>query len=135
MVPELAEGALRKAALVVASAVAGGLAVPLDVVATPLSAAGVGLFAVLGLYVSRWSCLPRATTAAQGGLTRLMRAAVWMAVGLAVGLVMLAVIRLRIESGGVSRVSRMAAAGALPVWRRAAIVYVAAVGEELIFRL
>jgi membrane protease YdiL (CAAX protease family) len=31
--------------------------------------------------------------------------------------------------------SRMTAAGALPVWRRVAIIYVAAVGEEMIFRL
>ena len=43
-----------RAALVAASAVAGGLAVPLDVVATPLSAAGLGLFAALGLFVWRW---------------------------------------------------------------------------------
>src|SRR4029453_32005 len=114
MVTELAEGALMKAALVVASRVDGGLPVPLDVVATPLSAAGVGLFAVLGLYVWRWSCLPRATTAAQGGLTRLMRAAVWMAVGLAVGLVMLAVIRLVIEPVVPAIGSRRAGGGALP---------------------
>jgi hypothetical protein len=125
-----------RAALVAASAIAGGLAVPLDVVATPLSAAGLGLFAVLGFFVWRWSCLPRAqTAAAQGGLTRLVRAAGWMAVGLAVGLVMLAVIRLVIEPVVPGIGSRMAAAGALPVWRRAAIIYVAAVGEELIFRL
>ena len=124
-----------RAALVAASAVAGGLAVPLDVVATPLSAAGVGLFAVLGLFVWRWSCLPRPRTADQSGLTRLVRAAIWMAVGLGVGLVMLAVIRLVIEPVVPGIAKRMAAAGALPVWRRAAIIYVAAVGEELIFRL
>ena len=124
-----------RAALVAASAIAGGLAVPLDVVATPLSAAGLGLFAALGLFVWRWSCLPRAWTDAHGGLPRLVRAAVWMAVGLAVGLVMLAVIRLVIEPVVPGIAKRMAAAGALPVWRRAAIIYVAAVGEELIFRL
>jgi hypothetical protein len=84
-----------RAALVAASAVAGGLAVPLHVVATPLCAGGAGLFAALGLFVWRWSRLPPlARTAAQGGMTRLVRAAGWIALGLAVGLFLLAVIRL-----------------------------------------
>ena len=124
------------AALIAASAVAGGLAVPLHVVATPLCAAGAGLFAVLGLFVWRWSRLPPpAPTAAQSGMTRLVRAAVWMAFGLAVGLFLLAAIRLVIEPVVPAIASRMDAAGALPVWRRVVIIYVAAVGEELIFRL
>jgi membrane protease YdiL (CAAX protease family) len=124
------------AALVAASAVAGGLAVPLHVVATPLCAAGAGLFAALGLFVWHWSRLPPpAPTAAQSGMTRLVRAAVWMALGLAVGLFLLAVMRLVIEPVVPAIASRMVAAGALPVWRRVAIIYVAAVGEELIFRL
>jgi membrane protease YdiL (CAAX protease family) len=58
-----------------------------------------------------------------------------MGVGLAVGLFMLAVIRLVIEPAVPAIASRMVAAGALPMWRRVAIIYVAAVGEELIFRL
>jgi Type II CAAX prenyl endopeptidase Rce1-like len=125
-----------KAALVAASAVAGGLAVPLHVVATPLCAAGAGLFAALGLFVWRWSRLqPLARTAAQGGMTRLVRAAAWIALGLAVGLFLLAVMRLVIEPVVPAIAARMVAAGALPVWRRVAIIYVAAVGEELIFRL
>jgi membrane protease YdiL (CAAX protease family) len=124
------------AALVAASAVAGGLAVPLHVVATPLCAAGAGLFAALGLFVWGWSRLPPpAPTAAQSGMTRLVRAAVWAAIGLAVGLFLLAVMRLVIEPAVPAIASRMVAAGALPVWRRVAIIYVAAVGEELIFRL
>jgi hypothetical protein len=125
-----------RAALLAASAVAGGLAVPLHVVATPLCAAAAGLFAALGLVVWRWSRLPPlARTAAPGGMTRLVRAAVWMALGLAVGLFFLAVMRLVIEPVVPAIASRMVAAGALPVWRRVAIIYVAAVGEELIFRL
>jgi hypothetical protein len=66
---------------------------------------------------------------------RLVRAAAWIAFGLAVGLFLLAVIRLVIEPVVPAIASRMIAAGALPVWRRVAIIYVAAVGEELIFRL
>jgi len=58
-----------------------------------------------------------------------------MAIGLAVGLFFLAVIRFAIEPAVPAIESRIAAAGALPVWRRVAIIYVAAVGEELIFRL
>jgi hypothetical protein len=124
------------ATLVAASAVAGGLAVPLDLVATPLSAAGFGLIAALGLFVWRWSRLPHLVrTAAKGGVTRFLRAAAWMGLGLAVGLLMLAVIRLVIEPIVPAIASRMAVAGALPVWRRVAIIYVAAVGEEVIFRL
>ncbi len=119
-----------------ASAVAGGLAVPPHLVATPLCAAGLGLFAGLGLVVWRWSRLPPpAWTAAHGGIARFVRDAVWMALGLAVGLFFLAVMRLVIEPVVPAITSRMAAAGALPVWRRVAIIYVAAVGEELIFRL
>jgi quercetin dioxygenase-like cupin family protein len=59
-----------RAALVAASAIAGGLAVPLHVVATPLSAAGAGLFAALGLVVWRWSRLqPLALTAGREAVT------------------------------------------------------------------
>jgi len=126
----------ERAALVAASVVAGGLAVPLHVVATPLSAAGAGLLAAFGLVVWRWSRLPSlARAGTQGGMARLGQAAAWMALGLAVGLFLLAVMRLVIEPVVPAIGSRMVAAGALPVWRRVAIIYVAAVGEELIFRL
>lgn len=125
-----------RAALVAAAVVAGGLAVPLHLVDTPLSAAGFGLFALLGLLVWRWSGLPSLVRpAAPGGMTRFVRPAVWLAIGLAVGLVILAAMRLVIEPAVPAIASRLAAAGALPVWRRVAIIYVAAVGEELIFRL
>lgn len=125
-----------RAALVAASVVAGGLAVPPGVIATPLSAAGFGLFAVIGFAVWRWSRLPALVQpSAQGGMTPFVRPVFWMALGLAVGLFFLAVMRLVIEPAVPAIGARMAAAGALPVWRRAAIIYVAAVGEELIFRL
>jgi len=125
-----------RAALVSASVVAGALAVPPHLVATPLCAAFAGLFAWLGLVVWRWSRLPPpARTGAHGATPRFVRDAVWIALGLGVGLFFLAVMRLVIEPVVPAIASRMAAAGALPVWRRVAIIYVAAVGEELIFRL
>jgi Type II CAAX prenyl endopeptidase Rce1-like len=58
-----------------------------------------------------------------------------MGLGLLVGLGALAVIRLVIEPAIPAAGARIAAAAALPLWRRVAIIYVAAVGEELIFRL
>ena len=122
--------------LVAVSFVAGVLAVPVNLVATPVSAVGFGLFAVIGLAVWRWSRLPSLLRqAAQGGMTPFVRPVVWMSIGLAVGLFFLAVMRLVIEPAVPAIGARMAAAGTLPVWRRAAIIYVAAVGEELIFRL
>ena len=127
-----------KAALVSAAVVAGGLAVPPHLVATPLCAAFAGLFAWLGLVVWRWSRLPppaQAAHAGHGATPRFVRDAVWIALGLGVGLFFLAVMRLVIEPVVPAIASRMAAAGALPVWRRVAIIYVAAVGEELTFRL
>jgi membrane protease YdiL (CAAX protease family) len=58
-----------------------------------------------------------------------------MGLGLVVGLLFLAVIRIAIEPEIPSIGVRLARAGTLPVWRRALIVYVAAVSEELLFRL
>jgi hypothetical protein len=58
-----------------------------------------------------------------------------MGLGLLVGLGALAVIRLVIEPAIPAAGARIAAAAALPLWRRVAIIYVAAVGEELVFRL
>jgi Type II CAAX prenyl endopeptidase Rce1-like len=58
-----------------------------------------------------------------------------MGLGLLVGLGALAVIRLVIEPVIPAAGARIAAAAALPLWRRVAIIYVAAVGEELVFRL
>jgi hypothetical protein len=123
----------RRTALIAAAALAGALAVPPRVADTPLAAAGAGLIAALGLYVWGWSRLP--SLVRTEGVQQFVRPAVWMGLGLAVGLLVLAVIRLVIEPAVPAIGSRMAAAGALPVWRQTAIIYVAAVGEELIFRL
>ena len=64
-----------------------------------------------------------------------MRSRTCLALGLLVGLTLLAVIRLVIEPRVPEIGLRIEAAGALPLWRRAAIIYVAAVAEELIFRV
>jgi hypothetical protein len=117
-------------------ALAGGLAVPVHAVASPVSATIAGLLGLLGLRVWRWSGLPDSIRAeAPGGFARFVQPALWLGLGLMVGLVLLAVIRLVIEPGLPAAGARIAAAGALPLWRRAAIIYVAAVGEEILFRL
>jgi hypothetical protein len=58
-----------------------------------------------------------------------------MGVGLVVGLLLLVVLRLAIQPAVPEVGARLAAAGALPIWRRLLIIYVAAVGEEVAFRL
>jgi len=58
-----------------------------------------------------------------------------MGLGLIVGLLLLGVIRLVIEPAIPAAGARIAAAAMLPVWRRLVIIYVAAVSEELLFRL
>jgi len=83
-----------RAALVAASVVAGALAVPPHPVATPLCAAGFGLFALFGLFVWRWSRLPLVRLAPSGGISRLVRPAICIAAGLGVGLLILAVMRI-----------------------------------------
>jgi len=122
--------------LLIACVVAGGLAVPLHPIATPVAAAVGGILGLLGLRVWHWSGLPRLLTS-QGsrGASRLMALALWWSVGLVLGLVLLLVLRTVIEPRVPSIGARIAAAGELPVWRRALIIYVAAVGEEVVFRL
>jgi len=123
-------------AFLLVCALAGGLAVPLHPVASPVSAIVGGLLGLLGLRVWRWSGLPDSIGAeAPRGLARLVQPALSMGLGQGVGLVLLGVIRLAIEPGLPAAGARIAAAGALPLWRRLAIIYVAAVGEELLFRL
>jgi hypothetical protein len=126
----------RAARTLIASALAGALTVPIHLVATPIAAALGGVIAAAGLAVWRWSRLPElvqpSTPGAPGSV---VRSATWLSLGLAVGLLVLAAIRLVIEPAVPAIGARMAAAGTLPVWRRLAIVYVAAVGEELMFRV
>jgi len=114
----------------------GALAVPLHAVATPVSAAVAGLVGLLGLHAWRWSRLPLAIRSRdQSAPWRLLQGAAWMALGLLVGLLLLGVIRIVIEPVIPAMGARIATAGALPVWRRVLVIYVAAVGEEVLFRL
>lgn len=117
-------------------AAAGALAVPVNAVAAPASALVAGLVGLLGLRTWRWSRLPSSIkTEAPHGIWRVVRPAASWGIGLIVGLMLLGVIRLVIEPAVPVAGTRIAAAAALPLWRRVAIIYVAAVGEELVFRL
>jgi hypothetical protein len=123
-------------AFVAACAIAGGLAVPVDKVATPVSTLVAGLVGFLGLRLWRWSGLTGSLkTAAPDGFGRVVGPAASLGLGLIVGLLLLGVIRLLIEPTVPAAGARIAAAAALPIWRRIVIVYVAAVGEELVYRL
>lgn len=117
-----------------ACALAGALAVPPHPVATPLAAAVAAALAVLGRRLWHWSRLP-ALRVEEAPRWRAARTAAFFALGVAIGLVLLAVIRLVIEPGLPAIGERIEAAGRLSVWRRLLIIYVAAVGEELVFRL
>ena len=117
-------------------ATAGALAVPVHAVATPVSAAVAGLVGLAGLNAWRWARLPSAMKAeAPGGVDRLVNAAGSMGLGLIVGLLFLGLLRLGIEPVVPAIGTRLAAAALLPVWRRALVIFVAAVGEEVVFRL
>jgi CAAX prenyl protease-like protein len=121
---------------VAACAIAGALAVPVDAVATPVSTLVAGLVGFLGLRLWRWSGLPGSLkTEAPAGFERVVRPAASLGLGLIVGLLLLGVIRLVIEPAVPAAGARIAAAAALPIWRRVVIIYVAAVGEEIVFRL
>jgi hypothetical protein len=115
-----------------AFAIAGALAVPLHPFATPVAAAVAWLLGILGLRLWRWS---RLTELMRPSRNRWPWRPLWMIPGFAVGLLILAVLRLAIRPAVPAIGARIAAAGALPVWRRLVIIYVAAVGEELVFRL
>lgn len=123
-------------AFVAACAIAGALAVPLDTFASPVSTLVGGLVGFLGLRLWRWSGLPGLLKAeAPNRFERVVRPAASLGLGLLVGLLLLGVIRLAIEPAVPGADARIAAAAALPIWRRVVIIYVAAVGEELVFRL
>ena len=117
-------------------AVAGGLAVPLDPVATPVAAVVAGLLGLAGLHLWRWSRLSSlGVWDRSGSRERFVRPAVWLGLGLAVGLLFLGVLRLLIEPAMPAAGARLAAAAAVPLWRRLIVIYVAAVSEEVLFRL
>jgi hypothetical protein len=121
---------------VAACAIAGALAVPLHAVVTPVSALVAVLIGFLGLRIWRWSDLPIWMKPEPPGQYELVvQRVVLLALGLIVGLLLLGVIRLAIEPVVPAAGARIAAASALPIWRRLVIIYVAAVGEEVVFRL
>ena len=121
---------------VAASAFAGALAVPANVVASPVSTLVAGLIGFLGLRLWRWSGLPGLMrTEAPARFGRAFRSAASLGLGMIFGLLLLGVMRLAIEPTVPAAGARITAAGALPIWRRAVVIYVAAVGEELVFRL
>jgi len=135
--PGTASAERKRWALVAACVVAGGLSVRPDGLGTPLAAMGAGLVGWLAQWVWEWSRLPaymRSRTE-HDQAWRVLQPLRWLTLGLVVGLMLLAVIRLVIEPAVPSIGMRLAAAGALPLWRRVIIIYVAAVLEELIFRL
>jgi membrane protease YdiL (CAAX protease family) len=112
-------------------AVCGALSIPVHPLATPLNALIGGVVGYLGLKLWRWSRLPSATRPKVGPF----EVAGCFAVGVMVGLLVLLAIRFYFEPAVPAAGARIAAAGMLPVWRRLLIIYVAAVGEELVFRL
>lgn len=117
-------------------ALAGALAVPLSPYGTPLAALVVGLVAWLGLRLWSWSHLILlCRTGPDQNHVRPFASVVWILAGLLVGVALLSAIRLLIEPSVPSIGARIAAAGASPYWRRAVVIFVAAVSEELIFRL
>lgn len=127
----------RRWTLVTVCVVAGGLSVRPDWLGTPLAAMGAGLVGSLALWVWEWSRLPALMDGPpeHDQAWRALEPLQWLALGLSVGLALLAVIRFVIEPAVPSIGMRIAEAGALPIWRRVIIIYVAAVIEELIFRL
>lgn len=125
------------AVFVAACAVAGALAVPWHALTTAIAAIVGMVMAMSGVWARRWA-LPqeaRAGRPSAGATPRARMALGWFLIGLAIGLVLLAVIRVLIEPHVPAAGTRIAAAGQLPVWRRLIIIYVAAVGEELLFRV
>ena len=124
-------------AFIVASVVCGALSVPWNPIFTAVAGGVGGFMAALALWVRRWARLPEVIRrpAAARSVARLQDIAIWFGIGFAVGLVLLAIIRLVIEPAVPAAGARIAAAGQLPVWRRLLIIYVAAVGEELLFRV
>ena len=123
-------------AFVAACAIAGALAVPVNAVASPVSALVAGLVGLLGLRLWNWSrLLGSLMTGVNDRFERVVWSVTSLGLGLLVGLLLLGVIRLAIEPLVPAAGARIAAAASLPIWRRLVIVYVAAVGEELVFRL
>jgi hypothetical protein len=107
-----------------------------DLIVSPASTFVAGVVGFLGLRLWYWSGLPGSLrTEAPPRLGRVVRPAASLGFGLLVGLLLLVVIRFAIEPAVPAAGARIAAAAALPIWRRLVVIYVAAVGEELVFRM
>jgi hypothetical protein len=128
------EVSTRDWALVASCAIAGGLSVPWNPPVTGIATVVGAMLALLGLWL-RWWGVPAEWGSTPAGSSRVRTAIVWYAAGLVVGLVLLGTIRFLIQPTVPEAGARIAAAGQLPVWRRLLIIYVAAVGEELVFRV
>ena len=126
----------RSWALTAAGATADALAVPPDRIVSPVSALVAAILVLLGLRIWRWSGLAgQVKAAARDRVGTAVRSAAWLGMGLILGLLLLAVIRWVIAPVFPAAGARIAATGAQPVWRRDGVIYVAAVGEEIVFRL
>jgi CAAX prenyl protease-like protein len=118
-------------AFLAACALAGGLAVPWNPPLTLAAALVTTLLAALGLGLARWAELP-GHAHVPGSPVGTLR---FLLLGFLVGVVVLAVLRFAIQPLVPAIGERIAAAGRLPVWRRGVVIYVAAVVEEIVFRL
>jgi membrane protease YdiL (CAAX protease family) len=95
-----------------------------------------GLLGLAGLRVWRWSRLSSlGVWDRSDARERFVRPAAWLGLGLVVGLLLLGVLRLLIEPAIPAAGARLAAAAAVPLWRRLIVIYVAAVSEEVLCRL
>lgn len=121
---------------VAACALAGALAAPMSMLLMPASAVIAASAAVAGLYLRRWAKLDDAlrprTRSREGRSVGTVRA---VAAGLVLGLFTLGVVRLVLEPWVPAAGVRIAIAASQPAWRRLVIIYTAAVGEEVLFRL
>lgn len=125
----------RSAGVCLASAAAGALAVPPDLLATLASAALAGTIAAAGLRLHRWSGLRGDAQGRSGAGAATSVPAREFLLGCLLGLVVLGGIRFGLEPYCPAAGARLAAAAGTQVWRRLAVIYVAAVGEEVAFRL
>ena len=101
-----------------------------------MAAVVAGPLGLAGLHLWRWSRLPSlAVWDGSDTRERFVRPAAWLGLGLVVGLLLLGVFRLVIQPAIPAAGARLAAAAAVPLWRRLIVIYVAAVSEEVLFRL
>src|SRR5216683_6331785 len=97
---------------VLVCAIAGAFAVPANATVTPVSSVVAALVGLLGLQVWAWSHLPqRMRGEPRQGVVRIVQPVVWFGLGLAVGLLLLGVLRIIIQPTLPSIGARIAQAG------------------------